>query len=55
MINACTLLQNATPLFLAAKKGYADVMRMLLHHQADIAAQCNMLYVVSNGCTVAKK
>lgn len=41
------VLQNATPLFLAAKSNHVEIVEMLLEQQADIAVQCNMLYVVS--------
>ena len=39
-------LQNATPLFLAAKNNHAEVVEMLLDEEADTAVQCTMLYVV---------
>ncbi len=40
------ILQNATPLFLAAKNNCAEVVEMLLEQEADTAVQCTMLYVV---------
>jgi len=40
------VLQNATPLFLAAKNNHAEVVEMLLDEEADAAVQCTMLYVV---------
>ena len=40
------VLQNATPLFLAAKNNHAEVVEMLLNEEADTAVQCTMLYVV---------
>lgn len=40
------LLQNATPLFLAAKNNHAEVVKMLLDEEADTAAQCTVLHVV---------
>ena len=41
------VLQNATPLFLAAKNNHAEVVEMLLDGEADTAVQCTMLYVVT--------
>ena len=47
------LAQNATPVFLAAKNNHAEIVRMLVEHEADIAAQCNMVFVVSTAFALA--